>query len=53
MDKLDDIDNEYNNTYHSTIEMKHSNVKSNTYNTCGKEIDNKNSKLKIFDIVRI
>ena len=29
--KLDDIGNKYNNTYHSAIEMKRVNVKSNTY----------------------
>ena len=30
-DKLDDIVNKYNNTYHSTIKMKPVHVKSNTY----------------------
>ena len=28
--KLDDIVNEYNNTYHSTVKMKPVDVKSNT-----------------------
>ena len=31
IDKLDDIINKYNNTYHSTIKMKPVDVKSNTY----------------------
>ena len=31
MDQLDDIVNEYNNTYHRTIKMKPIDVKNNTY----------------------
>ena len=31
IDKLDDIVNKYNNTYHSTIKMKLVDVKSSTY----------------------
>ena len=31
IDKLDDIVNEYNNTYHRTIKMKFIDVKGNTY----------------------
>ena len=31
IDELHDIVNKYNNTYHSTIQMKPVNVKSNTY----------------------
>ena len=31
VDKLDDIVNEYNNTYHRTIKMKPVDVKDNTY----------------------
>ena len=30
-DKLDDIVDEYNNTYHTTIKMKPTDVKDNTY----------------------
>ena len=30
-DKVDDVVNKYNNTYHSTIKMKPGDVKSNTY----------------------
>ena len=48
IDKLDDIVNKYNNTYHSTIKMKHVALKSSTYIDSGKEIDNKDC-----DIVRI
>ena len=53
IDKLDDIVNKYNNTYHSTIKMKPVDVKSNTYIGSSKEIDNKDPKFKICDIVRI
>ena len=31
IDKLDDIVNKYNNTYHSTIKMKPVDIKSSTY----------------------
>ena len=31
VDKLDDIINKYNNAYHSTVQMKPVDVKSNTY----------------------
>ena len=31
IDKLDDIVNEYNNTYHTTIKMKSIDVKDNTH----------------------
>ena len=53
IDKLDDIVNKYNNTYHSTIKMKPVDVKSNTYINSSKEIDNKDPKFKISDIIRI
>ena len=44
-DKLDDIVNEYNNTYHKRIRMKSIDVKDNTYVDSNKEADDKNSKL--------
>ena len=44
VDKLDYITNKYNNTYHSTIKIKPSS---------SKESNNKDSKFKIGDIVRI
>ena len=53
IDKLDDIVNKYNNTYHSTIKMKAVDVKPSTYIDCSKEINNKEPKFKIGDIVRI
>ena len=53
IDKLDDIVNEYNNTYHRTIKMKPVDVKDNTYIDFEKEVHNKNSKFKIGDHVRI
>ena len=31
IDKLDEIENEYNNTYHRTIEIKHIDVKDNIH----------------------
>ena len=41
--KLDDIVNNYNNTYHSTIKMKPVDVKSNIYIDSSKEINNNNN----------
>ena len=53
IDKLDDIMDEYNNTYHTTIKMKPTDVKDNTYINADKEINNKDSKFKVGDHVRI
>ena len=53
IDKLDDILNKYNNTYHSTIEMKTVDIKSSTYNDSSKEINAEYLKCKISDVVRI
>ena len=47
IDKLDDIVDKYNNTYHSTIKMKLVNVKSNAYNDSIKEMNEKYLKFKI------
>ena len=52
-DKLDDIANEYNNTYHKTIKMKPTDVKDNTYINTGKEVNGKDLKFKVCDHVRI
>ena len=52
-DKLDDIADEYNNTYHTTIKMKPTDVKDNTYINADKEINNKDPKFKVGDHVRI
>ena len=53
IDKLDDIVDKYNNTYHTTIKMKPIDVKDNTYFNTSKEIDNKDPKFKVGDHVRI
>ena len=53
IDKLDDIVNEYNNTYHRTLKMKPIDVKDNTYTDFQKEVNNKDPKLKISDHIRI
>ena len=52
IDKLDNIVNKYNNTYHNRIKMKSVDVKSNTYFESSKEINVKNPKFKIGDTVR-
>ena len=39
INKLDDIVNEYNNTYHRTIEMKPVDIKHNTYIVFSKDKD--------------
>ena len=53
IDKLDGIEDEYNNTYHTTIKMKPIDVKDNTYINADKEINNKDPKFKVGDRVRI
>ena len=53
IDKLDDMVEKYNNTYHSTIKMRPVDVKSNTYIDSSKEINDKNPKFIIGDNVRI
>ena len=53
IDKLDDIVNEYNNTYHRTIKIKPIDVKDNTYINIGKEGNGKDPKFKLGDHVRI
>ena len=51
--KLDDIVNEYNNTYHRTIKTTSLDVKGNTYIYSNKEVNNKDRKLTAGDHVRI
>ena len=53
IDKLDDIFDKYNNTYHRTTKMKLFDVKPSTYIGSSKEINNEDPKFKIGDIVRI
>ena len=47
IDKLDDIVNKCNNTYHRTIKMKPVDVKSNTY------IDSSKEKIKMIKILNL
>ena len=47
IDKLDDIVNKSNNTYHSTIKMKPVDVKSSTYFDFSKENMEKTLNLKL------
>ena len=53
IDKLDDIVDEYNNTYHRAIKMKPVDVKDNTYIDFKKEVNDKDPKFKFGDHVRI
>ena len=53
IDKLDDIVNEYNNTYHRTIKMKPVDVKDNTYINFKKEFNDRDPKFKVGDHIRI
>ena len=53
INKLDDIVNKYNNTYHSKIKMKHVDVNPNSYIDFSKEINDKSLKFKISDNFRI
>ena len=53
IDKLDEIVNEYNNTYHRTIKIKSLDVKDNTYIGFKKEVNDKDPKFKVGDHVRI
>ena len=53
INKVDDIVNGYNNTYHRTIKMKLADVKDNTYNDFLKKVNDKDPKCKVSDHVRI
>ena len=53
INKLDDIVNECNNTYHRTIKMKPVDVDDNTYIDFEKEVVDKDWKFKVGDHVRI
>ena len=53
IDKLDNIVNEYNNTYHAPIKIKAVDVKGNTYIDSSKEVNDKDPKFKVGDHVRI
>ena len=53
IDNLDNMANKYNNTYHSTIEMKPVNVKLSTYVDFDKENNKEYPKFEVGDHVRI
>ena len=53
IDKLDDIVNKYNNTYHITIKMKPVDVNLSTYIDFNKENINEDPKFKVGDHIRI
>ena len=54
IDKLDDTVNEYNNTYHhTTIKMRPTAVKDNTYIDSSKDVNDKDPKFQVSDLVRI
>ena len=49
INKLDDIMNEHNNTYHKTIKLKPADVNPSIYLDLNKENNNKGSKFKVGD----
>ena len=53
IDKLDDIVNEYNNSYHTTIKRKPIYVKDNTYSDFLKKVNDKDHTFKVGDHVII
>ena len=53
IDKLDDIVNEYNNTYHTAIKIKPVHVKGNTYIDFKKKVHDKDPKFKVGDHVKV
>ena len=52
-DVLNDIVDEYNNTYHKTIKMKPTDVKSDSFAEYNEESNEKDSIFKVNDHVRI
>ena len=53
IDKLDDVINEYNNTYRRKIKMKPIQIKDSTYIDSVKELNVKDPKFKVGAHVRI
>ena len=53
IDKLDDMVHKYNNTKIRTIKRKPIDVKDNTYNDIGKEVNDNDPKFRFGDHVRI
>ena len=52
INKLDNVVNKYNNTYHGTVKMEPVDVKSSTYIGFGTENDNESSESKVTDLLR-
>ena len=52
-DKLDDMVDDYDNTYLRSMKMKPVDIKDNTYIDSEKEVNDKDPKFKIGDYVRI
>ena len=53
IDRLDEIVDRYNKTYHRTVKMKPIKVQSSTYIEHGFEHNKKDSKFKVGDCVRV
>ena len=53
IDKLDELVNKSNNTYHNTINLKPADVRDNVYINCTKKIHNENRKFKVGDHLRV
>ena len=52
IDKLDDLVDEYNSTYHRAIKIKPVDVKDNAYIDSSKEVNNKDRKFKVSDHIK-
>ena len=52
IDKLDDIVDHYNNTYHRTIKMKPADVKSGNYIEYNVNSNNKDPRFQVDDVTR-
>ena len=52
IDKLDDIVDQYNNTYHRTIKMKPADVKSGNYIEYNVNSNNKDLRFQVGDVTR-
>ena len=53
IDQLDDIVNEHNSTYHKTIKMKPVDLKSDFYDECNVDSNDKDPKFQIGNHVRV
>ena len=53
IDKLDNIVDDYNNTYHRTIKMRPADVRTSNYVECNTVPNDEDSKFQVGDLVRI